>query len=231
MNILIVEDDPMVQFIHRNYLEKIASFSAIYSCETISEARDIVKNKTVDLVLLDINLKDGNGVDFLTEIRHHQYNIEMILITAANESYIVAQGFHLGILDYLIKPFSFERFEQSIRIFMQKHRQLVQPYINQKQIDQMLGTSTQEELDIQEEKGISHQTLSLLLEKIQSFQHSFTVQELSEASDLSHVSVRKYVTFLEKKGIIESENVYLKIGRPYKNYRLIKDLITISFNE
>ena len=57
-NILIVEDDPMVQFIHRNYLEKIGTFDTIYSSETIAEAKKLLSSRSIQLVLLDIRLKD-----------------------------------------------------------------------------------------------------------------------------------------------------------------------------
>ncbi|XJS11772.1 response regulator [Aerococcaceae bacterium WGS1372] len=75
----------------------------------------ILQDNIVHLVLLDIDLKDQNGLNLLTAIRNKKINIEVILITAANESETVMQGFHLDILDYLNKPFSFERFEQSIQ--------------------------------------------------------------------------------------------------------------------
>lgn len=220
MNVLIVEDDPMVQFIHRNYLEKLTLFTDIYSSESIEEAVSILENKIVNLVLLDIDLRDQNGLDLLKDIRKNQHNIEVILITAANESQTVMQGFHLGILDYLIKPFTFERFEQSIQLFMQKRKKLNHPFVNQDQIDQILGALSSESLIFQEEKGINRQTLQLIIDATQTFAQPFTIQELSEAVDLSHVSVRKYIAFLEKNDYLESESVYLKVGRPYKVYKL-----------
>lgn len=71
------------------------------------------------------------------------------------------------------------------------------------------------------EKGLTQATLQLLLKKIDEFTDYFTIQELSEASQLSHVSVRKYVLFLEKNNLLESKNSYLKVGRPYQSYRRI----------
>ena len=64
-NILIVEDDPMVQFIHRNYLEKLGTFETIYSSETIAEAKKLLATRSIQLILLDIRLKDGNGSKWL----------------------------------------------------------------------------------------------------------------------------------------------------------------------
>ncbi|GEB30216.1 response regulator [Enterococcus casseliflavus] len=61
-NILIVEDDPMVQFIHRSYLERLAVFERIFSVETVEEAQEMLQKETIELLLLDIHLKDGNGL-------------------------------------------------------------------------------------------------------------------------------------------------------------------------
>ena len=88
-NILIVEEDPMVQFIHRNSLEKIGTFDTIYSSETIAEAKKLLSSRSIQLVLLDIRLKDGNGIDFLTDLRRTKQTVDVILITAANEVNIV----------------------------------------------------------------------------------------------------------------------------------------------
>ena len=97
---LIVEDDPMVEFIHRNYLEKIGRFQEIYSADAVTDAEYLLQNKQVDLVLLDVHLKNGNGLDLLKEIRNSQQAIEVILITAANETQTIQHGLHLGCLLY-----------------------------------------------------------------------------------------------------------------------------------
>lgn len=112
MNVLIIEDDPMVEFIHRSYLEKMGLFQALYSAATVEDAENLLAEKTIALILLDIHLKDGNGLDILRKLRMNQTNHEVILITAANEAPSVKEGLHLGVIDYLIKPFTFERFKK-----------------------------------------------------------------------------------------------------------------------
>ncbi|VTT36455.1 response regulator [Enterococcus casseliflavus] len=107
-NILIVEDDPMVQFIHRSYLERLAVFERIFSVETVEEAQEMLQKETIELLLLDIHLKDGNGLELLQTLREQQQAVDVIMITAADETRLISQSLHLGMLDYLIKPFSFE---------------------------------------------------------------------------------------------------------------------------
>lgn len=137
-NILIVEDDPMVQFIHRSYLERLAVFERIFSVETVEEAQEMLQKETIELLLLDIHLKDGNGLELLQKLREQQQAVDVIMITAADETRLISRSLHLGMLDYLIKPFSFERFAQSIQVFQQRRESLKHPRIAQQQIDLLL---------------------------------------------------------------------------------------------
>jgi two-component system CitB family response regulator len=225
-SVLIIEDDPMVSFIHQKYLEKITGFQPIYLAETIEMGLEQTRKNQPKLVLLDLHLKDGSGLSYLTSIRKERIDVEVILITAANELDSVKQSMHLGVLDYLIKPFSFERFAKSIQLYQEKQAQLSKTVsdLSQETIDSLFKQPRiQEPVKLEElplEKGLTQSTLHLLMEKIKQLPPQFTVQELSEISQLSHVSVRKYLLFLENADILTSESVYLKVGRPYQLYRM-----------
>lgn len=65
MNVLIIEDDPMVDFIHRNYLEKLNLFDRIISSDSMKAVQSILTDYAIDLILLDIHITDGNGIQFL----------------------------------------------------------------------------------------------------------------------------------------------------------------------
>lgn len=216
MNVLIIEDDPMVEFIHRSYLEKMALFQIIYSAATVQDATALLSTKVVDLILLDIHLKDGNGLEILTKLRMDKTAHEVILITAANEAQSVKEGLHLGVIDYLIKPFTFERFKQSIELFKAKQQRLESAKINQETIDFLIKKAAlSEEL----EKGLSVDTLDYIIKEIQKIKLPFTIQELADQCGLSHVSVRKYINYLEQTNQLKAETIYTKIGRPYKAFR------------
>lgn len=223
MNVLIIEDDPMVEFIHRNYLEQVGRFQEIYSADTVNEAKKVLQNKQTDLLLLDIHLKNGNGLELLNSIRKSQQTIEVILITAANEAQTVKVGLHLGALDYLIKPFTYERFLQSINLFFKRQEALGQESLPQSVIDQLLVPNQDTfsgQQDTELDKGLSQETMSRIKEVIITFSEPFTIQDLSEASGLSHVSIRKYILYLEEHNYVTGQTIYTKVGRPYKIFRL-----------
>lgn len=220
MNVLIIEDDPMVEFIHRSYLEKLELFQTIYSAATVQDAEILLIDKTIDLILLDIHLKDGNGLDVLTKLRMDKTTHEVILITAANEAHSVKEGLHLGVIDYLIKPFTFDRFTQSIALFQEKRQRLDAAEVSQETIDSLFKKTpsvNSEEL----EKGLSVDTLAHILKVIREISQPFTIQELADQCGLSHVSVRKYISHLEQAEQLKAETIYTKVGRPYKAFRLL----------
>lgn len=220
MNVLIIEDDPMVEYIHRSYLEKMDLFQAIYSAATVQDAEILLAEKTIDLILLDIHLKDGNGLDVLTKLRMAKTTHEVILITAANEAHSVKEGLHLGVVDYLIKPFTFDRFKQSIALFQEKRQRLDSAEVSQETIDSLFKkapSANSEEL----EKGLSVDTLAHILKVIREINQPFTIQELADQCGLSHVSVRKYISHLEQTEQLKAETIYKKVGRPYKAFRLL----------
>lgn len=102
-NILIIEDDKKLNdgmclaLKNENY--------SFYQCRTIKDGREILKEKDISLILLDVNLPDGNGIDFIKEIRR-QSSVPVILITVNNMEVDIVTGFEAGADDYITKPFS-----------------------------------------------------------------------------------------------------------------------------
>lgn len=230
MNVLILEDDPMVEYIHRHYLEKLNTFQNIYSANQPKEALELLTQKSIQLILLDVHLREANGLAFLRHIRQEGLDSEVILVTAANDSRHVQDAFRFGIIDYLIKPFQFDRFKQSIETFQLKRSQLDTDLVNQDTIDKLLvapktvskpaSSPLIPSVTFELEKGISSDTLKKILDSIHGLKQPFTVQDLTKACDLSHVSIRKYLLHLEQQGILQSDTIYVRIGRPYKIYHL-----------
>lgn len=221
IRVLIIEDDPMVQFIHKSYLEKVDSTLIVFESATVEDSQKILEQEKIDLILLDIHLEDGNGLQLLSDLRKAKRDIDVILITASKESLLVKESLHLGVLDYLIKPFTYDRFEKSLRLFQKKTSQLKQAEMDQAKIDALLQPHHQENfLDDEMEKGLTQETLSLVLDTIETLNEPFTIQDITDKTKLSHVSIRKYVAYLEKRGQLRSDNIYLKVGRPYKVYYL-----------
>lgn len=102
-NILIIEDDKKLNDGIRLALE--SDEICFFQVSNLAEAMNVIRNKTIDLVLLDVNLPDGNGIDFLKEFRRNS-RIPVILITINNMELDIVTGLEAGANDYITKPFS-----------------------------------------------------------------------------------------------------------------------------
>lgn len=101
--ILIIEDDKKLNDGIRLALK--SEEKEIIQSRSIAQAKEAIKRNSFDLIILDLNLPDGNGLDFLTEIRH-SLDIPVIILTANNLETDIVIGLELGADDYITKPFS-----------------------------------------------------------------------------------------------------------------------------
>ncbi|WP_237277624.1 LytR/AlgR family response regulator transcription factor [Tenacibaculum ovolyticum] len=106
MTCIIIEDELPAQNIIKNYIRKIPDLELVNTFQTAISANTFLKDNTVDTIFLDINLPDISGLDFIKTIK----NPPKIIVTTAYPDYAVS-SFELDtIVDYLVKPFSFDRF-------------------------------------------------------------------------------------------------------------------------
>lgn len=102
-NILLVEDN---KSLNRGIKFKLTKEGFnVFSAETLKEARDIFKNDSVDLIILDIDLPDGSGFDFCGEVRESS-NVLILFLTACDEEVDIVTGLDMGADEYITKPFS-----------------------------------------------------------------------------------------------------------------------------
>lgn len=101
--LLVVEDDKKLNDGICLALKNDSYF--FYQCRTLQEAREIINREDIALILLDVNLPDGNGIDFVKEIRRYS-QVPIILLTVNNMEVDIVTGLEAGANDYITKPFS-----------------------------------------------------------------------------------------------------------------------------
>lgn len=110
MTCIIVEDELPAQNLLKNYLSKIPEMQLLATFQSAMDANNYFKSNTVDLVFLDVNLPDMSGLDFIKTVK----NPPAIIMTTAYPEYAVS-SFELDtIVDYLVKPFGFDRFLKAV---------------------------------------------------------------------------------------------------------------------
>lgn len=107
MNIrcIIVDDEPLAQKVLQRYLKDVPFVELVATCSHALEAMEVLKKEEINLVFLDINMPRLSGINFVKTIS----NPPLIIFVTAYPEYAV-EGFELEAVDYLLKPFSFERF-------------------------------------------------------------------------------------------------------------------------
>lgn len=106
---LIVEDEPIAQEILRSYIDRIDLLSVAGQLSNAVEAFSFLQHNTVDLLFLDIKMPQMSGIDLLKAVVHKP----SVIITSAYR-YYATDAFELDVVDYLLKPYSFERFLKAV---------------------------------------------------------------------------------------------------------------------
>ncbi len=109
MKCIIVDDEPLAREILESYIEKVPFLKLIASCKNAFEALDKIQQEKPELIFLDIQMPDLNGIQFYESLVYKP----LVIFTTAYSDYAVS-GFELDATDYLVKPFSFDRFMKAV---------------------------------------------------------------------------------------------------------------------
>jgi len=225
MKILIVEDDPMVRMINHRFLERIAELkdATVTESESAVAALDLPDLADYELVLLDMYLPQINGTQFLSELVQRQLHPQVIMMTAANDQQTLKEAVNYGVLDFLIKPFSFDRFQKAIDKYLKMMVVDHKTTVSQTDLDSLfLGDVTAVQSGSRKElpKGLSRLSLRKIVAALQEFPATFANQEVADHTGLSRVSTKKYLDFLAEIDYLNSEIVYQKSGRPLTKFAI-----------
>lgn len=222
--ILIVEDDPMVAMINEQYIKRNKNFQVIGTCRDGQGALDFLEQHDVDLLVLDVYMPRLDGFETLRQIRHRQMAVEVIMVTAANDRESLEEALHLGVVDYLVKPFTFDRFQMALEKYIaQTHAFQDIDTLSQARIDHLIDHTRKKSEDLYP-KGIQEKTLHLILQQLKDAPgHWLSGDEIAEKIDLTVVTVRRYMNYLAESGRVISQMNYETGGRPSMRYTIDRD--------
>lgn len=114
---LIIDDEPLAIKLIRTHLTRLESFEIAGECKSALKAVEYLQRDKIDLMFLDINMPEIQGLDFLKSIPDPPY----VIITTAYREYAI-EGYDLDVVDFLLKPISFERFLKAINRYCNRSR-------------------------------------------------------------------------------------------------------------
>ena len=121
---LIIDDEPLAQNVIENYLESFSFIRLIAKCDNALIALEWIKKQKIDLIFLDVSMPFISGIDFMRTLR----NPPAIILTTAHKEFAV-ESYELNVLDYLLKPISFERFLKAINKLKIDTSEIIKPGI------------------------------------------------------------------------------------------------------
>lgn len=210
----------MVADINRRYLERNPAFEVKGIFKSgIPALEYLVKGNPVDLILLDYYTPQMNGGEFLERLHNMESFPSVIMVTSANDADLVGRLLSRGVVDYLVKPFEYSRFQAALERFKKHHTMLAErenQELRQDEIDRLLAqgqplAAPEPELA----KGMNEATLGKVRRVLR--QHPgdmFTSEQLAEQVGLSRITIRRYVSYMVESGEISSTIDYQTGGRP-----------------
>lgn len=219
--VVIVEDDPMVSLLDRTFTEKDTRFRVVQTFQDGRSALEWLCQNPVDLVVLDVYMPLFTGVELLHALRARAVPVDAIMVTAANDVSTVDQLLKMGVVDYLVKPFTYERFQQALDTFCRHREAVTGEEVTQGELDKLFATP--DAGDHNTPKGLQESTLN----KIRNCLHAappegMPSEAISKQTNLSVVTVRRYANYLVERGEAFSTVNYDTGGRPCRLYRTKK---------
>ncbi len=218
INVLVVEDDPMVAQLHEHYLSQIKGFQLCDIAGNGDMALKLLKQNKYDLLILDVFMPTMDGLQLLAKIRENDFDVDVIIVSAANDKDKIKQALRLGAVDYIIKPFEFERFNLALNNYLKRYHIVEeQSVIEQSDLDQTI-IRQKEQVTVSLPKGLDKNTLATVWECIRGIEGMFTTEEVASMVGISRVSIRKYLEFLKSLHLLKLDLHRGSVGRPVYKY-------------
>jgi response regulator of citrate/malate metabolism len=216
---LIVEDDYHVATIHAAYVRKVSGFAVAGHASTVATARAEIKRLSPALVLLDLYLPDGHGLDLVREVLERQGGRpDFLVITAARDMASVRAAMQLGTVHYLVKPFRFAQLEERLMTYRNLHGRLEQiEEAEQHEVDTLYGLLRG---PAPLPKGQSGPTMARIRQLLRSAPEDLSAAEIAEQIGISRSTAQRYLAQLARQGAIELHLHYGATGRPEHRYRI-----------
>ena len=162
-----------------------------------------------------------DGFETLCQIRKNKISVEVIMVTAANDRESLEEALHLGIVDYLVKPFTYDRFQMALEKYIAQSNALRDvDKLNQKNIDFIMENAHKKSENLYP-KGVQEKTMLLILEHLKNNPHKWlTGDDIAAEIGLTGVTVRRYMNYLAESGKVTGDMNYDTGGRPCMRYKI-----------
>lgn len=220
--VMLIEDDIRASYTLESTINQNPDFTVVAVSESCADALLQYDAFKPELIFVDISLPDGNGIDVIRQLREQNAACDFIMTTAERETTTVEKAVQLGVTDYLVKPIRMSRVNQALDDYkLYKQKLSGSTTVDQSDIDQILRKAPVKQTR-QTPKGIDATTLASLKTILQKERlHDFSADEIGKRMNVSRITARRYLEFLESEGMIKLVLNYNTGGRPRRLYQMV----------
>ncbi|MGV9564135.1 response regulator [Streptomyces sp. NPDC003480] len=228
IRILVVDDDFRVGQIHSEYVHRVEGFQVVGEAATVAEALAAVRSLQPDLMLLDVFLPDGSGLDILRQLSQDQGDArpDALMITADHDITSVRAAMKLGAIGYLVKPFGSADLAERLIAYRQLRDRVAAfsrtTTADQADVDALFSAARPPAVPRVPAKGHSAPTLTAIHQALRSARTALSAAEAAEATGVSRATAQRYLSYLVKEGTVRLELRYGTNGRPEHRYRIAR---------
>lgn len=220
--VMIVEDNPAVAALHKRIVDAVPYLRTEHVARNGQDAYAAMRLVQPDLVILDLTMAGGDGLALLRRLRGEGIPVDVIVVTASRGGRVVQEVTHLGVVDYLVKPFEPARLREALASFALRHRTLTRAReLTQDDVDRVRGSGSKQAAGLP--KGLRRSTLAQVVAALQSSPAPRTADGIGDVVGLARVTVRRYLEHLELVGVVEKTPTINGPGRPRNLYHLKAD--------
>ncbi|WP_405583640.1 response regulator [Streptomyces sp. NBC_01190] len=217
IRVLVVEDDPVAADAHVLYIGRVPGFAAVGTARSVAEARRTLERVPVDLILLDLYLPDGHGLELARSLRAAGHRMDVIAVTSARDLSVVRTGVSLGVVQYILKPFAFATLRDRLEGYAH-FRASAGEAGSQDEVDRALATLRAPGPAVLP-KGLSAPTLATVIQTLRVAPLGLTASAAAQSVGISRITARRYLEHLVEAGRAARTPAYGQVGRPELHYR------------
>ena len=223
IGVLVVEDDPVAADAHHAYLERIPGFVVRAVVHDGAGAIRLLGDPSsdVDLVLLDMHLPDLHGLEVVRAMRTAGHRADVIAVTSARDLEVVRAAVSQGVVQYLLKPFTFAALRDKLERYAAYRQQLAGDVASgQHEVDRVLATLRGNDSSSLP-KGMSPDSLDVVVAVLRPSAEGLSATEVAAEVGASRVTARRYLEHLADSGLVVRRSRYGGAGRPEVEYRWV----------
>ena len=232
IGVLVVEDEAVAARAHAKYIDRIDGYHLAGVAKNATQAMAALTGKIygldaegINLVLLDMNLPDGHGLQVCRAIRGHRVDVDIIAVTAARDMQIVQEALSYGVAQYIIKPFTFPVFKSKLEAYSSFRNSLggdsTEGEVTQTDVDTAIAALRTHTVTATA-KGVP----STVQDKVKSVLGDKPGQSAAEVAvglGVSRVTARRYLEAMADAGMLARRPRYGAAGRPVLEYTVVAD--------